>query len=130
MKWLFKLLRKTCRTTFFENTSRCNRKCKKHFFCDVTKVENFDKKCITLSKKNKQSPFKHIRFGRSKSPVKGLRVNDNYVLLFVEQIINCFLLRKLSYGQLSQNFIQFFVASCKFTTTKQVKSLCWICGKQ
>jgi hypothetical protein len=43
------------------------------FFCDVTKVENFDKKCLTLSKKNKESPFKHIRFGRSKSPVKGLR---------------------------------------------------------
>jgi hypothetical protein len=23
--------------------------------------------------KNKKSPFKHIRFGRSKSPVKGIR---------------------------------------------------------
>jgi hypothetical protein len=43
------------------------------FFCDVTKVENFDKKCLTLSKKNKKSPFKHFCFGRSKSPVKGLR---------------------------------------------------------
>jgi hypothetical protein len=45
---------------------------KNTFFCDVTKVENFDKKCLTLSKKNKKSPFKHICFGRSKSPVKGL----------------------------------------------------------
>jgi hypothetical protein len=45
---------------------------KNTFFCDVTKVENFDKKCLTLSKKNKKSPFKHIRFGRSKSTVKGL----------------------------------------------------------
>jgi hypothetical protein len=45
---------------------------KNTFFCDVTKVENFDKKCLTLSKENQKSPFKHIRFGRSKSPVKGL----------------------------------------------------------
>jgi hypothetical protein len=44
----------------------------KTLFCDVTKVENFDKKCLTLSKKNNKSPFKHIRFGRSKSLVKGL----------------------------------------------------------
>jgi hypothetical protein len=73
-KWLFKLLRKTCGTTFFENTFRCFRKCKIHFFCDVTKIENFDKKYLTLSKKNKKSPFKHIRFNRSKSPVIGLRV--------------------------------------------------------
>jgi hypothetical protein len=51
---------------------------KTHFFCDVTKVENFDKKCRTLSKKNKKSPFKHIRFGRSKSPVKGLRNEHPY----------------------------------------------------
>jgi hypothetical protein len=47
-------------------------KVQKTLFCDVTKVENFDKKSLTLSKKNKKSPFKHIRFGRSKSPVKGL----------------------------------------------------------
>jgi hypothetical protein len=44
----------------------------KHFFCDVTKVENFDKKCLTLSKKNKKSPFK--RFGRSKSPVINIKI--------------------------------------------------------
>jgi hypothetical protein len=43
-----------------------------HPICDVTKVENFDKKCLNLSKDNQKSPFKHIRFGRSKSPVKGL----------------------------------------------------------
>jgi hypothetical protein len=49
------------------------RKCKKHFFCDITKVENFDKKGLTLSKENQKSPFTHIRFGKSKSPVKGLR---------------------------------------------------------
>jgi hypothetical protein len=36
----------------------------KHFFRDVTKVENFYEKCLTL--------LKDIRFGRSKSPVKGL----------------------------------------------------------
>jgi hypothetical protein len=37
---------------------------------NVTKVDNFDKNCITLSKENQESPFKHIRFGRSTSPVK------------------------------------------------------------
>jgi hypothetical protein len=39
---------------------------------NVTKVENFDKKCLTLSKENQKSPFQHICFGTSKSPVKGL----------------------------------------------------------
>jgi hypothetical protein len=42
---------------------------KKTFFCDVTKVEIFDKNCLTLLKENHKSPFKHICFGRSKSPV-------------------------------------------------------------
>jgi hypothetical protein len=49
---------------------------KKTSFCDVTKVKNFDKKCLTLSNENQKSPFKHIRFGRSKSHhVKGLIEN-------------------------------------------------------
>jgi hypothetical protein len=43
-------------------------KVQKTLFCDVTKVENFDKKCLTLSKKNKKSQFKHIRFGYIKIP--------------------------------------------------------------
>jgi hypothetical protein len=34
---------------YFENTIRCIRKCKKHFF---------DKKCLTLSKKNKKVHLK------------------------------------------------------------------------
>jgi hypothetical protein len=46
---------------------------KKPFFCDVTKVNNFDKKCLTLSKENHKCPFKHICFGRSKSLVKRLK---------------------------------------------------------
>jgi hypothetical protein len=33
---------------------------------------NIDKKCLTLSKKNQKNLFKHIRFGRSNSPGKGL----------------------------------------------------------
>jgi hypothetical protein len=41
-RWWFELLSKICRTTFFKNTSRCIRKCKKCIFCDVTKVEKFD----------------------------------------------------------------------------------------
>jgi hypothetical protein len=50
------------------------------FFCDVTKVENIDKKFLPLSKKNKQSSSKHIRFGRSKSPVTGLKTNRLFSL--------------------------------------------------
>jgi hypothetical protein len=49
-----------------------HQKAQKTLFCDVTKVENFDKKWLTLSKENQKSPLKHIRFGRSKSPMKGL----------------------------------------------------------
>jgi hypothetical protein len=49
-----------------------HQKVQKTFFCDVTKIENFDKKCLTLTKENQQSTFKHIRFCSSKSPVKGL----------------------------------------------------------
>jgi hypothetical protein len=49
---------------------------KNTFFCEVTKVENFYKKCLTLSKENQKSLFKHICFGRSKSPVKRLSRAD------------------------------------------------------
>jgi hypothetical protein len=70
-KWLFKVLSKICKTTFSKNTFRCIRKCK-NTLRDVTKVENVDKKCLTLSKENEKSPFKHFRFGILKSPVKGL----------------------------------------------------------
>jgi hypothetical protein len=58
---------------FWKTLFDASESAKNTFFCDVTKVENFDKKCLTLSKENQKSPFKHIRFGRSKSPVKGLR---------------------------------------------------------
>jgi hypothetical protein len=49
-----------------------HQKGQKNNFCDVTKVENFDKKCLTLSKKKQKSPFKHFRFDKAKSPVKVL----------------------------------------------------------
>jgi hypothetical protein len=52
-------------------------------FCDVTKAENFDKKCFILSKKNQKSPFEHFRFSRSKSPVKGL---SKTIICFVKKI--------------------------------------------
>jgi hypothetical protein len=41
------------------------------FFQNIL-IGDYDKKCLTLSKENQKSPFKHIRFGRSKSQVKGL----------------------------------------------------------
>jgi hypothetical protein len=59
--------------TFHKNPSRFIRKWKKHFFCDVTKVEIFYKQCLTFSKKNQISPFKYFSFGRFKCPVKGLK---------------------------------------------------------
>jgi hypothetical protein len=37
-------------------------KVQKKIFCDVNKFEYFDKKCLTLSKKNQKSPCKHFRF--------------------------------------------------------------------
>jgi hypothetical protein len=47
---------------------------KNYFFCDVTKVENFDEKSTTSSTKNQKSPFEHFRSGR-----KGReKVNDDY----------------------------------------------------
>jgi hypothetical protein len=55
---------------FGENSPRGN--VPNTFFCDVTKVKNFDKKCLTLSKENRKSPYQHICLGRPKSPVKGL----------------------------------------------------------
>jgi hypothetical protein len=59
------------------------------FFCEVPKVENFDKKCLTLSKENQNSAFKHIRFCRSESLVKGLSklkvcyTNHHFITLFI-----------------------------------------------
>jgi hypothetical protein len=56
IRWWFKLLSRICRTTFFKIKSQCIRKWKNlFFFFDVTKVENSDKKCLTLSKKNQKS---------------------------------------------------------------------------
>jgi hypothetical protein len=42
-------LAKSVEKLLYKTTSQCIRKCKKPFFCcDVTKIENFDKKCLTL----------------------------------------------------------------------------------
>jgi hypothetical protein len=68
LNYLEKLLEQHFSKTLFDASESA----KNAFFSDVTKFENFDKKCLTLSKENKKSPFKHICFGRSKSPVKGL----------------------------------------------------------
>jgi hypothetical protein len=65
-------LRKTCRTSFSKTLFDASEKTL--YFCDVTKVENFDKKCLTLSKKNKKRPLKHIRFGRSKGLSERVKV--------------------------------------------------------
>jgi hypothetical protein len=54
--------------------------------------QSFDEKCLTLSKENQKIPHKHIRFGRSKSPLKGLttiqqymkKLGDRYFLFFFQ----------------------------------------------
>jgi hypothetical protein len=51
----------------------------KTLFCDLTTVEILIKN--VLSKENQKSPF--IRFGRSKSPVKGLKNEENEVQLLI-----------------------------------------------
>jgi hypothetical protein len=68
LNYLEKLVEQHFSKTLFDASENA----KNTFFCDVTKVENFDKKCLNLSKENQKSPFKQICFGRSKSPVKGL----------------------------------------------------------
>jgi hypothetical protein len=66
-------LEKLVEQHFSKTLFNASESAKNTFFCDVTKVENFDEKFLTLSKENQKSQFKHIRFGRSKSPVKRLR---------------------------------------------------------
>jgi hypothetical protein len=64
-----------------------------------------DKKCLTLSKENQRNPFKHIQFGRSKSPVKGLKQsadsvtpenNDKFMKVSPKSMIYHFLVDKFS----------------------------------
>jgi hypothetical protein len=66
----------------------------------VTKVENFDSKCLTLSKENQKSPFKHFRFGRSKFPVKELKKSIKEPKLGVEAT------RRICHGILKNNRTQ------------------------
>jgi hypothetical protein len=40
--------------------------------------------CLTLSKENQKSPFQQIRFGRSKSPVKGLSNDADLKFYFLK----------------------------------------------
>jgi hypothetical protein len=75
---------------------------KNTLFCDVTKVKNFDKKCFILSKNKQKNPFKHFRFGRSKSPVKGL--NRNRHLLFIRFFVLLFFFYKY-YTTVQINFV-------------------------
>jgi hypothetical protein len=50
----------------------------KNFFCDVTNVEHFDKKCLILSKINQKSKLK--------SPVKRLRTEKKVYWSAVQEI--------------------------------------------
>jgi hypothetical protein len=62
----------------FQKHISMHQKVQKALFCDVTKVENFERKCLTLSKKIQKSSFKHFRFGRSSDE----RVKYFFCLLF------------------------------------------------
>jgi hypothetical protein len=53
LNYLEKLVEQHLSKTLFDALESA----KNILFYDVTKVENFDKKCLTLSKKNNKSPF-------------------------------------------------------------------------
>jgi hypothetical protein len=51
--YLAKFVKQNFSKTLFDASENA----KNTLFCDVTKVENFDKKCLTLSKKNKKRTY-------------------------------------------------------------------------
>jgi hypothetical protein len=105
LNYLEKLVKQHFPKTLFDASESA----KITFFCDITKVENFDKKCLTLSKENQKSPFKHIRFGKSKSPVKGL--------LEIEILGNN--LQKAAKRRNNCNAVIFQKLACKLDTFQQ-----------
>jgi hypothetical protein len=68
-KFKKQMIIKNCRTTFSKTHFDASKSEKNTFFCEI-----FYKKCLTLSQENQKSLFKHILFGRSKSPVKGSKI--------------------------------------------------------
>jgi hypothetical protein len=60
-KWLLKLLSKIYRIKFSKTHFDASGSAKKHFFYDVTKVENFDKKYVTLSTDNQKIPSERVK---------------------------------------------------------------------
>jgi hypothetical protein len=51
----------------------------------------------TLSKEHQKSPFKHIRFGRSKFPVKGLKTNRLFSLRDAKILMGVFFFNDKSF---------------------------------
>jgi hypothetical protein len=85
---------------------------KKLLFCEVTKLENFDKNYL-LSKKNQKFPFEHFRFSRSKSPMKGLSFKVFKIRLINESFrsIKKYLIEKLS-NKLSDVVLKKVLVNC------------------
>jgi hypothetical protein len=71
-------------------------------------VENFDKKCLTLSKKNQKSQFKHFRFDISKSPLKRLSLLLAHQLKFW-LVRSGFWLRGVVYRPPASGFVFLFL---------------------
>jgi hypothetical protein len=61
---------------------------KNNFFYDVIKAENYDKKCLTLSKKNQKSPFEHFRFGKSNPPFIKDLIDALNILFVFKKVLN------------------------------------------
>jgi hypothetical protein len=60
------------------------------FFVTSPKLKILIKNVLLYRKRTKKSPFKHIRFGRSKSPVKGL------IEKIIKKNFNNFLMKKIT----------------------------------
>jgi hypothetical protein len=68
LNYLEKLVEQHFSKTLFDASESA----KNTFFVMLPKLKILIKNVLIYRKRTKKSPFKHIRFGRSKSPVKGL----------------------------------------------------------
>jgi hypothetical protein len=71
-KWWFKLLSKICRPNFSKTNLDASESAKNTIVLTSPKLKMLMKNVLLYRRRTKSS-FKHFRFGRSKSPVKGWR---------------------------------------------------------
>jgi hypothetical protein len=85
-----------------------------------SKYEILIKKVLNNSKRTKKSPFKHFRFSRLKSPVKGLITRINPALHGETHLVKK-LLKKIGFLKLSifffADYVIFFSITASITAT-------------